>query len=62
MGTNSKAGGPAAYQKLLKRVREITLLSSASEALAWDLETYLPPKGLDFRAEQLATPLHPAEC
>jgi len=24
------------------------------ELLSWDLETYLPAKGVDFRAEQLA--------
>ena len=44
----------APYQKLLKRTREIALLSSASELLAWDLETYLPAKGVTFRADQLA--------
>src|ERR1044071_6402471 len=42
------------YNKLLKRSREIALVSSASEMLSWDLETYLPAKGVDFRAEQLA--------
>src|SRR5207249_2891667 len=44
----------APYKKLLKRSREIALVASASEMLAWDLETYLPAKGVDFRAEQLA--------
>src|SRR6059036_2622321 len=42
------------YQKLIKRSREIALIASASELLSWDLETYLPKKGVDFRAEQLA--------
>src|SRR5260221_13822436 len=42
------------YRKLLKRVREISLLSSAREVLTWDQETYLPPKALSYRAEQLA--------
>jgi len=44
----------APYQKLLKRTREISFLSSSASALGWDLETYMPPKALAFRAEQLA--------
>jgi carboxypeptidase Taq len=42
------------YRKLLKRAHEIALVSGASELLTWDAETYMPPKALDFRAEQLA--------
>ncbi len=42
------------YKKLIKRAHEIALLASASELLSWDLETYLPSRGVDFRAEQLA--------
>ena len=42
------------YKKLLKRSREIALVASAGELLSWDLETYLPAKGVVFRAEQLA--------
>ena len=38
-----------AYRKLLKCAREISLLSSTSELLGWDEETYLPPGGLDHR-------------
>jgi len=44
----------APYKKLLKRVREISYLASSATALTWDVETYMPPKGLAFRAEQLA--------
>jgi len=44
----------APYKKLLKRSREISLVASAAELLSWDLETYLPSNGVDFRAEQLA--------
>ena len=44
----------APYKKLLKRSREITLVASAAELLSWDLETYLPAKGVAFRADQLA--------
>jgi len=42
------------YRKLTKRAKEIALVASASELLSWDLETYLPPKGVAFRADQLA--------
>ena len=45
---------PPCYRKLLKRAREIALLSSANDALSWDEETYLPTKALDHRAEQMA--------
>ena len=44
----------APYRKLLKRSREIALISGAAEALNWDIETYMPPKALGFRADQLA--------
>lgn len=42
-----------AYRKLLKRSRELAVLSTAVETLNWDLETGMPPKAIDFRAEQL---------
>ncbi len=44
----------APYRKLLKRAKAIAWVSGASELLSWDLETYMPPKALDFRAEELA--------
>lgn len=44
----------ASYTKLLKRTREIAFLSSSANALAWDQETFMPPKALPYRAEQLA--------
>lgn len=43
-----------AYRRLLKLGGEISLLSTAAETLGWDEETYMPPKGLAHRAEQLA--------
>jgi carboxypeptidase Taq len=45
---------PAPYKKLLRRARQIALASSASSALTWDQETYMPAKSLAYRAEQLA--------
>ena len=43
-----------AYKKLLKRARQVALLASINDTLGWDEETYLPPKALDHRAEQMA--------
>lgn len=42
------------YRKLNKHAREISFFASSTAALTWDLETYMPPKALAFRAEQLA--------
>jgi carboxypeptidase Taq len=42
------------YQKLLDRTREVSLLRSASQVLEWDEQTYLPAKGVEYRAEQLS--------
>src|SRR5258707_8151056 len=42
------------YQKLLDRTREISLLRSSSQVLEWDEQTYLPAKGVEYRAEQLS--------
>src|SRR5689334_14476975 len=51
---NSMSDRFGPYQKLLKRAHQIALVSTAAEALNWDLETSMPPKALAFRAEQLA--------
>ncbi|MFQ6126071.1 MAG: carboxypeptidase M32 [Candidatus Heimdallarchaeota archaeon] len=42
------------YQKLLKKFREVMLIDSVSGILHWDLETYIPPRGVKQRSEQLA--------
>ena len=44
----------AAYDELIRRSREETLLASCAELLAWDEETYLPRAGVGHRANQLA--------
>jgi carboxypeptidase Taq len=44
----------AAYDELIRRSREETLLGSCAELLAWDEETYMPPGGVENRAAQLA--------
>jgi carboxypeptidase Taq len=45
---------PDSYASLLERSRELNLLAGARNVLSWDQETYLPKKGVAFRAEQLA--------
>jgi len=42
------------YESLVQRMREIALVTSASSLLGWDQETYMPPKAIGWRAEQLA--------
>ncbi|MBV9492600.1 MAG: carboxypeptidase M32, partial [Verrucomicrobia bacterium] len=42
------------YQSLLDRCREIYHLQTTVSVLQWDLDTYLPPKAVAFRAEQLS--------
>ena len=44
----------AAYGHLHARAREIGLLNSTAALLSWDQQTFMPPKALDFRAEQLS--------
>ena len=44
-----------AYDEILERSKEIVLLGSAATLVGWDLETYMPPKGIMLRSEQLAT-------
>ena len=43
-----------AYDELIQRVREETLLTSCEALLEWDEETYMPPGGVQNRSEQLA--------
>lgn len=43
-----------AYDELMRRVREESLLSGIEALLEWDEETYMPPGGVESRSEQLA--------
>jgi carboxypeptidase Taq len=43
-----------AYQELLRRAREETVLASCAELLGWDEETYMPRAGARHRARQQA--------
>lgn len=43
-----------AYAELIRRVKDVALLSSCGALLHWDQQTYMPPRGSAHRAEQLA--------
>jgi carboxypeptidase Taq len=43
-----------AYDELMRRVREETLLTTVEALLEWDEETYMPAGGVENRSEQLA--------
>ncbi len=43
-----------AYQELIRRSRELALIGSCAELLAWDEDTYMPSGGVENRARQLA--------
>ena len=44
---------PEAYEELLRRSRERTLLASVSAVLGWDEQTYMPKYGATLRGDQL---------
>ncbi|MGE3820754.1 MAG: carboxypeptidase M32, partial [Isosphaeraceae bacterium] len=44
----------AAYEELIGRSREQSLIASCSSILGWDEQTYMPPGGASYRGEQLA--------
>ncbi|MBX2887103.1 MAG: carboxypeptidase M32 [Ferruginibacter sp.] len=46
---------PYTYSQYLKYINKVADIKFASALLQWDQETYLPPKGNYFRAQQLAT-------
>lgn len=43
-----------AYTTLIEMTRQAGILSSIESVLDWDQETYMPPKGIHARADQLA--------
>ncbi len=42
------------YKKLLKRTKDLIVLSSAQSVIHWDMETMMPPKAVEQRSQQLA--------
>jgi carboxypeptidase Taq len=43
------------YEQYRQQLRKIADIKYATAVLQWDQETYLPPKGADFRGQQVAT-------
>jgi len=42
------------YEKLMALTKEIVTLYSATSIVYWDMETMMPPKGVNLRSQQLA--------
>jgi len=42
------------YKQLLERSKELAVVSSAGSILHWDMETKMPPRGVELRSQQLA--------
>jgi carboxypeptidase Taq len=51
----SENSSDSLYDQYKIRMRKIADIKNAHEVLQWDQETYLPPKGAGFRAQQIAT-------
>ncbi|MHA2140002.1 MAG: carboxypeptidase M32 [Candidatus Thorarchaeota archaeon] len=43
-----------AYDKLMEKGKEVVLLGSSLGVIHWDLETYMPPAGIQLRSEQIS--------
>lgn len=43
----------ANYDKLMANIKEITVLQTAANIIYWDMETKMPPKGVNLRSQQL---------
>jgi len=42
------------YDKLLMKAKDLFILQSAESIINWDMETKMPPKGIQLRSQQLA--------
>ncbi|UCD95970.1 MAG: carboxypeptidase M32 [Candidatus Bathyarchaeota archaeon] len=43
----------SSYEKLMVLTREVVTLGSATSIIYWDMETKMPPKGVNLRSQQL---------
>jgi carboxypeptidase Taq len=43
-----------AYDELMAKIKEIALIGTSLGAIYWDLETYMPPAGIQLRSEQIS--------
>jgi len=42
------------YERLLAKAKELVTLMSTESIISWDMETKMPPRGIQLRSEQLA--------
>jgi carboxypeptidase Taq len=42
------------YNKLMEKVKQLAILNSSQSIISWDMETMMPPKGINLRSQQLA--------
>jgi len=42
------------YDRLMEKYREVALIDTSSLIMAWDMDTYMPPGGIELRGNQLA--------
>ncbi|MFB0514187.1 MAG: carboxypeptidase M32 [Candidatus Bathyarchaeia archaeon] len=44
----------SSYDKLMTKAKDITILQTIESIVHWDMETKMPPKGINLRSQQLA--------
>ncbi len=44
----------SSYDEVMAKAREMTILETVKSIVHWDMETKMPPKGINLRSEQLA--------
>lgn len=42
------------YEKLMEHSKELAIVNSAGAILHWDMETKMPPRGVELKSQQLA--------
>jgi carboxypeptidase Taq len=42
------------YKQLMEKYKNLAILRSVESIIGWDMETMMPPKGIDLRSQQLA--------
>jgi len=43
-----------AYERLMGKAKDLSILQSAASIISWDMETKMPPKAITLRSQQLA--------
>jgi carboxypeptidase Taq len=42
------------YNKLMEKAKQLAILQSAEALIGWDMETMMPPKGINLRSQQMS--------